>query len=280
MSHFPRTMIEDLSVSRLIMGTNWFLGFSHWSKAKDEQIKRTMNASKIADVMEVFLDAGVDTLLGRGTTPILQDAIKDACDRTGRPIKLLSTPILNADDGVEARDELERALDAEVAVGASVVMPHMVTTDPLIDRKNRRIVGMDRLVESIRRRGLIPGLSTHSPETVVYADETDLDVGTYIQIYNAAGFLMHVEVDWVHRSIWNARKPVITIKPLAAGRLLPLVGLAFNWATIRQQDMICIGTHSPDEAREVIELSLSLLEHRAATVELQRTRSKAILERQ
>ena len=77
----------------------------------------------------------------------------------------------------------------------------------------------------IRDRGMLPGLSTHMPETITYADASDLDVDTYIAIYNAAGFLMHLEADWVHRIIWSAKHPVITIKPMAAGRLLPLVGL-------------------------------------------------------
>ena len=88
---------------------------------------------------------------------------------------------------------------------------------------------------------------------------------------------MQVEVDWVHRVIQKAKKPVLTIKPLAAGRLLPLVGLAFNWATLRDQDMVCIGCLTPDEAKEDIEISLAQLERRAAQVELQGTRSKASL---
>jgi len=277
-SKFPRTMIEDLSVSRLIIGTNWFLGFSHTSKAKDNEIARTMTASKMADVLEVFLDAGIDTIMGQGATPMLQEAVKEATDRTGKPMILVSTPILQIDDGAEAADENARILDADVAAGAAICMPHMVTTDRLLDKHNRCIRKMDTFAAMIRERGMIPGLSTHDPATPGLADESGLDVATYIQIYNAAGFLMHVEVDWVHRSIWNAAKPVMTIKPLAAGRLLPLVGLAFNWATIREQDMVAVGTSTPDEAREIIDLSLSLLEHRASRVELQRTRSKAILE--
>ena len=102
-------------------------------------------------------------------------------------------------------------------------------------------------------------------------------VATYIQLYNAAGFLMQIEVDWVPRMIWNAKKPVITIKPLAAGKLPPLVGLAFSWSTIRDCDAVCIGTSTADEAREVIERSLSLLEHRAPALSLQKTRSKMSL---
>ena len=62
--------------------------------------------------------------------------------------------------------------------------------------------------------------------------------------------------------------------PMAAGRLIPLAGLAFSAATLRDQDMVTVGTRTPDEAREVIEISLSQLERRQCNVELQRTRSK------
>jgi hypothetical protein len=204
-------------------------------------------------------------------------ALRDAEDRAGRRLIRIGIPTLNVADTPAAYDEAARTLDTMAAIGTHICMPHQQSTDALVDRRARRIVGMERYLAMIRERGMIPGLSTHMPEAPGYADEQGLDVATYIQIYNAAGFLMQVEVDWVNRIIWKAKKPVITIKPLAAGRLLPLVGLAFAWATLRDQDMVTVGTLSPDEAREVIEISLSLLERRAGAVELQRTRSKASL---
>jgi hypothetical protein len=136
---------------------------------------------------------------------------------------------------------------------------------------------IDKYSRMIRERGMIPGLSTHMPEAVTYADRSGADVETYIQLYNGAGFLMQVEADWVMRIIQKAKKPVMTIKPLAAGRLLPVVGLAFVWSTIRDQDMVTVGTTTPDEAREVIALSLDLLNRRIPENPLQRTRSKESL---
>jgi len=79
--------------------------------------------------------------------------------------------------------------------------------------------------------------------------------------------------------IWQCKHPVITIKPFGVNKVLPFVGLAFNWSTIRDQDMVCIGTSTPDEAREDIEISLSILERRTSEVQLQRTRSKASVEK-
>lgn len=271
---FPRTQIEKLSVSRMIIGSNWFFGWSHTSAAKDRYIKTTMTVSRVADVLEVFLNAGIDTYMGQIQHPGQKEAITEAEQRTGKKIIVISTPSLNVGDSRQAMDEARRTIEKDAALGASVCMPHTSSTDALVDVRARRIRNMDVYSKWIRQAGMIPGLSTHMPEAVVFADESGLDVGTYIQLYNAAGFLMHVEVDWVHRIIWNAKRPVITIKPMAAGRLLPLVGLGFAWATIRDCDMVTVGTMSPDEAREVVDISLAILGRRRSDVELQTTRSK------
>jgi hypothetical protein len=279
MADFPRTLVENLSVSRLIIGTNWWLGYSHTSSAKDEEIKRQMTCDRIADVLEVFLRAGVDTVMSPLTPEPFQAAVRKAEDHVGRKVIRIITPALDISGTPEAEDANRRLLDDCRRAGAEVLMPHQQTTDALLDRRTRTIRDMDRFCRMIRQAGMIPGLSTHMPEAPVYADETGLDVATYIQIYNAAGFLMQIEVDWVHRMIWQAKHPVITIKPLAVNKVLPLVGLAFNWATIRPCDMVCVGTSTPDEAKEDIEISLSILERREDEVKLQRTRSKSSVER-
>ena len=126
----------------------------------------------------------------------------------------------------------------------------------------------------IRERNMIPGLSAHMPEVVVYADQMEADVETYIQIYNPIGFLMQLEVEWVARIIHQAKKPVMTIKPMAAGRVTPFVGLNFVWNTIREQDMVTVGTMSPREAAEVVEYFLAALERRFPLIGSRGTPSK------
>jgi hypothetical protein len=285
MAEFPRTMIEDLSVSRMIIGSNWFLGYSHTSGAKDKQILAMLGAKQMADILEVFLKAGVDTLMAPFYPPShgpqhqgLCDAIKDAQDRTGRKLIVIATPGINTAESPDADAENQKTFDTMAANGASVCLPHTSSTDAMVDVRARKIRNMDRICAMIRQRRMIPGLSTHMPEAIVYADETDLDIGTYIAIYNAIGFLMHIEVDWIHKLIWRCKHPVLTIKPMAAGRLLPLVGLAFVWSTIRDCDMVTVGTMTPDEAKELIEISLSILQRRPSEVQLQRTRSKQSVE--
>jgi hypothetical protein len=66
----------------------------------------------------------------------------------------------------------------------------------------------------------------------------------------------------------------MTIKPMAGGQLRPYQGLSFVWNTIRDQDMVTVGTLTPREAEECVEMSLSILEGRRSEIELQETRSK------
>ena len=62
---FPRTTVAGLSLSRMIIGTNWMLGWSHTSPAADHQIKRRYHdGESCVPLLEPFLDHGVDTIMG------------------------------------------------------------------------------------------------------------------------------------------------------------------------------------------------------------------------
>jgi hypothetical protein len=126
----------------------------------------------------------------------------------------------------------------------------------------------------IRDAGLIPGLSAHMPEVIQYADLNGYDVETYIQLFNCLGFLMQVEVESVIKIIHDAKKPVMTIKPMAAGRVSPYVGLTFNWNVLRPQDMITVGCINEHEVHEDVEISLAALERRLPDLEGRSSPSK------
>ena len=267
MAGFPRTKIADLDISRMLIGTNWFLGFSHTSEAKDKQI-HALTASQVADVLVVFTNAGVDGMVGfRGEGSKIVDATNEAEQRTGRAIHRISSPHFDLAGTSEAEARNEAVLDELAELNTKVCLPHQCTTDALLDKRAGVIRDMDRICAMIRERGMIPGLSTHRPEAISIADDTGLDVETYISIYNAVGFLMPIEIGLVCHMIANAKKPVITIKPFAAGRIHPFVGLAFSWSTIRPQDMVTVGAHTPDEAKELIDWSYLQFERIKAVAE-------------
>lgn len=282
MSAFPRTTVGGLSLSRMIIGTNWFLGFSHTSAAKDAYIKEQVAKPEwIASILEVFYRAGVDTIMGMVETPPLLEALKIAEDRTGVKAIVIATPHLLVNPLTPSQGfdmgVVERIVAHQAESGAAFCMPHQCTTDAMVDRCTREIRQMAPVCKMIRDYGMRPGLSTHMPESIIYADETNLDVDSYIQLYNSMGFLMQVEVDWIASVIRNAHKPVMTIKPMAAGQLRPFQALNFVWNTIRPQDMVTVGTLSPGEAQELIDISMQILAGQEVNIKLQETRSKASL---
>ncbi|MDF1515488.1 MAG: hypothetical protein P1S60_16890 [Anaerolineae bacterium] len=282
MADFPRTKVGQVSVSRMIIGTNWFLGYTHSTAGQSRAVQRIVtHRDAIADIIETFLNEGVDTIMCPHTTTCMYDAIQEAEQRTGKRLVIIETPSFPTNqrtpfDGFDL-GEVERILDEEVKKGVSISMPHTSTTDVMVDKCTREVRQMDAICTLIRQRGMEPGLSTHIPETVIFADETGLDVETYIQPYNALGFLMQIEVDWVARLIQKAKKPVMTIKTMAAGQIRPFQAMTFVWNTIRDMDMVTVGTMAPEEARELVDLSREILAKKPVTAELQKTRSKATL---
>lgn len=281
MTVFPRCEVGGLSLSRMIVGSNWFLGWSHTGESQDALIhERIGDYRAVADILEVFFKAGVDTVMAPMANPVstrLIDGIHEAEQRTGVRAIIVDTPIINIQDSEEARSEAYRLFDISADIGCAICMPHHSSVEQLVDRQSRRIMRLGDYTKAIRERGLVPGLSAHMPEVVWFADEGNEDVETYIQIYNCMGFLMQLEVEFINQLIHRAKKPVMTIKPMAAGRVTPFIGLNFVWNTIRDCDMVTVGTMTPREAMEVIEFSWAALERRRPDIAGRATPSKGTI---
>jgi hypothetical protein len=276
MTEFPRTTVGGVSLPRMIVGTNWLLGATHRSAAKDKFVRDFQTSKNIADILTVGGEYGINAIFG-WPTPVIAEGVKEAEQKTGKKIHWFMLPGFNMLPGGREEMEPERMLDHVKELGCTFCLPHQYVTDALMDLMHKEIRDLDKYTKMIRDRGMIPGLSTHMPQAIPYADKGGYDIETYVQIYNCDGFMMQMEIDWVMRIIQNAKKPVVCIKPMAAGQLLPPVGLAFVWNTIRDQDMVCVGVTTPDEMKEDIEMSLDFLAKRVPDHKLQETRSKTSL---
>ena len=269
MQEFPRTTVGGVSLSRMLIGTNWLLGWSHTSASADAQIKRRYDSAQVfKPVLEAYLRHGVDSIMAPfGASPELMEAIRDTEQKMGREILLIDTPTLNVDDNPQARREAEQTVKESAKRGAKFCLLHHSCAEQLVDKNKGVIRRLDDYTKMIRDAGMIPGLSAHMPELIVYSDANGYDVETYIQIFNCMGFLIQVEIETVASIIQNAKKPVMTIKSMAAGRCSPYVGLTFSWNAIRERDMVTVGAFSPQEVEEDVEISLAAIEHRFPDLE-------------
>jgi hypothetical protein len=261
---FPRTKIGDLSVSRMVMGTNNIMGGSHRTRARDLHIKEiNNNINAVADIVETYLSYGVDTVIGiLMGNQFDQDGIDLAEQRTGKKVNRIELAVFDTSDSKKAREEANEFIKSCAKAKTDICLPLHTVVEEFIDKKKRTLNRIDDYLDMIRQAGMIPGLSAHMPEVIEYADENEYDVETYIQIFNASGFLMQKEIEIVHDVIWEAKKPVLTIKAMAAGHLNPFIGLTFSWNAIREQDMVAVGCMTPQEVHETVEYSMAAIEHR------------------
>ncbi len=267
---FPTTTVGGVEVSRLICGSNTFFGYSHFSAARDRWLRRYFTLERIVEVMAAFAKHGVNAVISPNVEPMFR-CLQMLKDQTGQEWVWICTPW--GEDPEDLKDNIRWCADH----GAKICMPHTSYVDARVVPAENRIVGMEEICAFIREQGMIPGLSTHRPEAIRCADESGLDVETYIAIYNPIGFLCPLETDWMQRVINNAKKPVMCIKPLAAGRVLPPTGLRFVFSTIRPIDMVCLGCLSPEEVDEDVAIVREVLEGAEAQRELQYTRSKKLI---
>lgn len=265
---FPRTEVGGISLSRMIIGCNWVSGFSHKGAASDNMIRKSHHDPlSISNIFETFLQNDIDTVLGLfGIDKGLKTAVDMAQNRTGKKMIILDEPIINMDDSAMARNEANLEIKECAKRGATFCLPLHSCIEQLVNKNTETIDRLPDYLYMIREAGMIPGLSSHMPEIIQYADKNNYDVETYIQIFNCMGFLMQVEIESIAKIIHNAKKPVLTIKPCAAGRTTPYVGLNFVFNTIREKDMVCIGCYNSEEALEDIEYSMAAIERRLPNV--------------
>ncbi len=266
---FPRTEVEGISLSRMLIGTNWILGWSHTGPAADRMItSRYDTKEKMVPILEAYMSYGVDTIMAPfGLSRDLTEAVKSTEQKLGRPMIMVDTPCINVDDTAAGRKEAEAVIRACAERGSKICLLHHSSVEQLVNKNKGTIERLSDYTKMIRDAGLVPGLSAHMPELITYSDENGYDVQTYIQIYNCMGFLMQVEVETVAKIIHNAKKPVMTIKPMAAGRTTPFVGFNFSWNTLRECDMVTVGAFSAEEVHEDVEISFAALERRLPDLE-------------
>jgi hypothetical protein len=262
-------MVAGLSLPRMIIGTNWFLGWSHTSAAADHMINaRNRNRESIAEIIETFLQYDIDAVMAPiAENPVLAEGAKIAEDKTGKHVILIDTPRINVDDNENARREAAQRIKSCKDIGAELCLLHHSSVEQLVNKNTETINRLPDYLAMVRDNEMFPGLSALMPEQIIYADQNGYDVETYIQIYNCMGFMMQIEVESVNNIIWKARKPVMTIKPMAAGRTSPFIGLNFVYNTIRPIDMVTVGCLTPEEADEDVEYAMAAIERRWPDVE-------------
>ena len=182
MKSFPRTMVGGISLPRIIIGTNWVLGYSHRTPSADNMIRSKYdNKDAVADLIQAYLDYDIDAVMAPiEENSILLNGIRMAEDRTGKKITLINTPIVDVSDTKDGRESSKKTIEANAKIGSDFCLVHHSSCEQLISKLHGTMDRLPDYLDMIRQNGMIPGLSAHMPEVIMYADKNEYDVETYI----------------------------------------------------------------------------------------------------
>ena len=98
MTQFPRTEVGGISLPRMLIGSNWILGYSHTGPAADEMIT-THHASpeNVAALLDAYMQYGIDAIMAPGfpeDSPLRQ-GMKIVEEKYGKKFIQIATPMIN-----------------------------------------------------------------------------------------------------------------------------------------------------------------------------------------
>jgi hypothetical protein len=261
MASLPKVRFGDVEISRLIMGSNQFYGFSHFNGLLDKLMVDWNTPERVCQTLIQCQKNGINAYQSSQHGRTLTDL--ELFRAQGGKMHLIHVDTSNGP--VEETVKLS---------GAGALYHHGEITDRLF-----RAGQMDQVQEytkKLRQAGVRVGIGTHKPEVVEYVEERGWDVDFYMlcaynrtrtpeEIRKMLGVLplpaseVYLETDPPH-AYQVARKTPKTcflFKVLAAGRLArspEAIDKAFKDAydNIKPQDCIVVGMFPrfKDEVKE------------------------------
>ena len=263
----PKMKFGNVEISRLILGTNQFYGFSHYSANLDHAMRQWYTPDKICEVMRRSEQCGINTFnyvnLGRSS----QD-LQKFFDEGGN-MHLIAQII-----GDPAPTYKQFKPIAMYSQGEGVDKAF----------QNGEMDTIREWCKKARDLGTLVGVGTHKPEVIAYVEEHDWDVDFYAGcVYNRtrtaeqwkqilSGEIQEMQQETylrsdparMYRVMRQTKKPCFAFKVLAAGRINDKgVEQAFRTAfeSIKPTDGVFIGMwpYRKDEVRENAELVTRIL---------------------
>jgi hypothetical protein len=232
----PAVRLGTLEVSRLILGSNPFWGYSHKSAQLDEEMRRHYTDERIMQILDEAADSGLTALASPPDARWV-----DLWARYLRGGGRLKTWISQCHGNPEQMDE---EIDRSVKAGAGAVFIQGARVEEQFGKGNFDL--LRSWIERIKEAGLPAGAAAHWPEIHPELERRRFPTDFYYQcLYNVSKGENYnpAERDAAVAVIERLEKPVIAYKILAAGRLSASEGFEFAFNHIARKDGVCVGIY-------------------------------------
>jgi hypothetical protein len=233
----PTVRLGTLEVSRLILGSNPFWGYSHKSAQLDEEMRRFHTDERIVQILDEAASCGVTAV---ASPP--EERWRNLWNRYiagGGKLKLWISQC-HGDPG-----QMFAEIDRSVAAGAAAVFIQGARVEEQFAKGNFDL--LRRWIEHIKGAGLPAGAAAHWPEVHPELERRGFPTDFYYQcMYNASKTSDYspAEREKAAATIALLKKPVVAYKILAAGRLSAAEGFEYAFGHIRRKDGVCVGIYA------------------------------------
>jgi hypothetical protein len=242
----PKIKLGRLEVSRLILGSNPFWGYSHTSPAADEQMRTWYTDERIMAALDEAAVCGI-TAVATPPTPRWIDLHKKYLDRGGRLRIWLAQP-----DGSPETMKQQITDSVKGGAGAVLVQGHVVEGQ----FEKGRFDVLRGWVDHTKSLGVPAGLAAHRSDVHVELEKQGLATDFYFQcFYNLSHDEAFREEDRAKavEAIGRIAKPVVAYKILAAGRNAPKEAFEYAFSHIGAKDGVCVGVFPRDKTDQIHE---------------------------
>ncbi|KPJ62669.1 MAG: hypothetical protein AMS15_03200 [Planctomycetes bacterium DG_23] len=257
----PRVDFFGQEVSRLICGSNPFLGYSYRSAAHSKWQRRYFTPERISEVLEKCLEVGINTLIGN-----MDDdrTLPRALNLVERRIGKRMNWIAYTHGGAERQEESIRMISDDGAF-ACYIQGGVVDSQFQYEYVGRLRLDKPNTLQRvrpwlslIREKQMIPGLGTHRHQIIQLAEEMGIENEFFVTTLNFLNF--YCSYAEAVQAIRKTSKPVIVIKTLAgSARVRPQDGLTMAFTAIKPKDIVAVGMENEESAQENAHLAEEII---------------------
>jgi hypothetical protein len=252
---------KNIRVSRFILGSNPFSGFSHQTPEMDWAMRHYFTLAKIKETLREAESLGVNTFIARTDFHIMRMWMEYQDEGGGLQWFAQTCPEVGSHAVCIRRASTYGAKACHLHGG---VMDNAFATGKLDD--------VQPALDLARQKGMLAGIAAHNYHVIEWAEE-HLDLDYYLCCYynperrdkhaehNPAAHESYLDEDRKAMTdlIAQLSRPVIHYKIMAAGRNDPAAAFTFAASKMRANDAVCVGIYQKDRP-DILHEDVRLLE--------------------
>jgi hypothetical protein len=250
----PMIALGSVQVSRLILGSNPFFGFSHKPDDTGARMCEFYTPERIMAVMDEAADLGITAVW----TPCYDHwvALWNRYREGGGKLRTwIGQPDTSAED-------MPAAIRACAANGGEAVCIQGERIDSEVrDGKWDLIRGW---LDLIHESGMAAAISSHRPETHLWAEDRGLPTDFYHQCLYQPEDYSQAHRDAALATVAQLDKPTVAYKVFAAGRLSAQEALPPVLQALRPKDGVCVGVFPASDPGQLAQNAALVREYSAS----------------